>query len=261
MNEDVLATLLRRTPATAELTLYSVLLLIPLGLASGVVAGWREGRLQDHGFRATAFLATSIPPFILAFLLLAMFYVSVNWFPPGRISTLYRFDVVEESFRTITGLLTIDALLNGRPDIAGDALRHLVLPVITLGLTHWATVGRVTRAAMIEELDKEYVTAARGRGLSMQRTVWRHALRNAVLPGLNSIALSAAALVSGVFVVEVVFDFPGVSEVLVQAIGWIPDAAAAVGFAVYSVLMVLPLMLILDIVQALVDPRIREGVS
>jgi peptide/nickel transport system permease protein len=258
---DVLPALLHRTPVTAELTLYSVLLLIPLGLASGVVAGWRKNRLPDHGFRLLAFVATSIPSFILGLLLLAFFYVILKWFPPGRISVSNVFLVTSttSTFKSYTGLLTIDGLLNGQYDIAVDALRHLVLPVITLSLAHWATLGRLTRASMIEELSQDYITAALSRGLSMREAVWRHALRNAILPGLNSSAISMASLFTGVFVVESVFNFHGISELIVIAMAQL-DLPLMLGVTVYSVLIVLPLMFLLDVLQAVVDPRIQEGV-
>jgi peptide/nickel transport system permease protein len=265
MSEDVLAALVKRTPVTVELTLYSVLLFIPIGLISGVVAGWKRGRPIDHGLRLVAFIGTSIPSFIMGLILLAIFYVSLHWFMPGRISIANELDVRSDAFRTITGLLTIDGLLNSRPDITVDALRHLALPVFSLGLAHWGTLMRVTRTTIIEELDKEYVVAAWGRGLPYTLAVWRHALRNAMVPALNSSALSAAALVTGVFVVEIVFSLPGVSKLLTQqapayAFLVAPDVSAMMGFAVYGMLMVLPLMVILDFLQAVIDPRIREGV-
>jgi ABC-type dipeptide/oligopeptide/nickel transport system permease component len=261
LRTDVLEALVVRTPATVELMLYSVLLLVPLGLASGVVAGWRQGRPADYSFRLLAFVATSIPPFILGLMLLGVFYVGLHWFPPGRIDIANSFVVTSPPFNSVTGLLTIDGLLNGRLDISLSAFRHLVLPAITLSLAHWATLGRVTRAAIIEERTKEYITAARGRGLPRQTIIWRHALRNAMIPGLNSTALSAASLVMGVFVVEIVFGFPGVSELATLSWAYTPDAPAAMGFAVYSVLLVLPLMFVLDVIQGVVDPRIREEIA
>ncbi len=269
LREDVLPALLRRTPVTVELTLYSVLVYIPLGLFSGMMAGWKRGRATDHTFRLAAFIATSIPPFILGLVLLSIFYVGLRWFPVGRLGVQQQIAVGMSSFRTYTGLMTIDGLLNNRFDISVDAVRHLVLPVFTLALAHWATLGRVTRTAIIDELDKEYVLAARGRGLSMREATWRHALRNALIPALNSSALSAASLVTGVFVVEVIFSLPGASECMMamrtHAFGsgnvfFTLDMPAMMGFALYGVLAVLPLMLLLDLLQALVDPRIREGV-
>ncbi|MBN1953958.1 MAG: ABC transporter permease [Anaerolineae bacterium] len=257
---DVLEALLERTPPTAELTLYSILFLVPLGIISGGQAAWKRGQAADHGFRLAAFVATSIPPFILGLMLLTIFYAGLNWFPPGRISIAESLEIDAPSFRTITGLLTVDGLLNNRPDITLSAFRHLALPAFTLSMVHWATIGRVTRAAMIEEFSKEYIVAAHGRGLPHQSVVWTHALRNAVVPALNSAALSAAALVMGVFVIEAVFGFPGVSELIVGSMAFAPDTAVAMGFAVYSVLLVLPLMFVFDVLQAVVDPRIRKEV-
>jgi len=260
LRSEVLDALLVRTPATAELTLYSLLLFIPLGLASGAVAGWKRDRLADHGFRLVAFIATSIPPFVLGLVLISIFYVGLHWFLPGRLGTAERLMVGSFSFKTFTGLLTIDGLLNGRPEVSLDAIRHLVLPVVTLSLVHWATLGRVTRAAMIEELGKEYIVAAQARGLPRRQILWGHALRNAIVPGLTSSALSAASLVTGVYVVEAVFGWPGVSRLITISI-WQPDAPLAVGFAVYSVLVVLLVMIPLDVIQAIADPRMREGGS
>lgn len=258
INGEVLPALVRRTPVTAELTLYSVLVLIPLGLISGVIAGWREGTGGDRRFRAIAFAATSIPPFILGLVLLSIFYVGLYWFPPGRTGilelSLQRFS----TFTSYTGLLTVDGLLNGRTDVTVDALRHLALPVFSLSLVHWATLGRVTRAAMIDVKNREYIVAANARGLRPRSLVWRHAFRNALAPALTSSMLSAASLVTGVFVIEVVFNFKGLSELIVLGMGQVPDSALAMGFAVYSVLLVLPLMLVLDLIRVLVDPHFGE---
>jgi peptide/nickel transport system permease protein len=177
------------------------------------------------------------------------------------LGTITGLDLHASSFTSYTGLLTVDGLLNGRLDISLEALRHLVLPVFTLSLAHWATLGRVTRAAMIEELGKEYVVAARSRGLPNRWVIWRHAFRNAAPPALTSTALTAASLVTGVYIIEAVFDFPGVSTLITRGLGYIPDTALAVGFAVYSVLVVLLLMLALDIIQASINPYIREEMT
>lgn len=261
MRADVLETLLARAPITAELTVYSVLTLIPLGLLSGVIAGWRANGRFDRYVGSAAFIGTSVPAFILGLVLLSIFYVGLRWFPPGRTSipelSLQRFS----TFETHTGFLTIDGLLNGRPDITLNAFRHLVLPVFTLSLAHWATLTRIARTSIIEEKGREYIVAARARGLWPRMVLWRHAFRNAMLPALTSSALSAASLVSGVFVVEAIFDMKGMSELIVRGISGTPDAALAMGFAVFSMLLVLPLMLVLDILRALVDPRIREGIG
>ncbi|MBN2115041.1 MAG: ABC transporter permease [Anaerolineales bacterium] len=260
LNEYVLPSLLRRTPATLELAFYSLSVLIPLGLVSGVTAGWRRSGTFDRGFRLLAFLSTSTPPFILAIILLSIFYINLNWFAPGRIDMGYRFEISDGAFVSFTGMLTIDSLLNGRPDILGSAVRHLVMPVFTLSIYHWATLGRVTRVSILGEEKKEYVIAAKARGIVERKVVWKHVFRNTLTPSLTSMTLSATSIVTGVFVAEIIFDIKGISGVIVRSMSGIPDAPAALGFAVYSVIMVLLLMFFLDVAQAILDPRVREGV-
>jgi ABC-type dipeptide/oligopeptide/nickel transport system permease component len=260
LNEDVLTSLLRRTPTTVELTLYSLLVFIPLGIVSGAVAAGSVHKRKDAVLQISAFIATAMPPFILALFLISIFYAGLKWFPPDRVSSAISFAIQADSFHSYTGLVTIDGLLNGRLDVTLDALRHLVLPVFTLSLFHWATLQRITRASMLDEFSKEYLLAAKARGISHRRAVWHHALHNVFSPVLTSSMLSAASLLTGVFVVEIIYNYPGVSYVITQGITTIPDAPAAVGFAVYSILAVLALMFILDVIQAWLDPRYREGI-
>jgi peptide/nickel transport system permease protein len=257
----ILPALLARVPATAELALYTSLFFIPLGLISGMIAARRHGGPADTAFRFSAFVGTSVPPFILGLWLLSVFYVAVRWFPPERIGQASSLMIASGEFRHYTGLLTVDGLLNGAPGITLDALRHLVLPVLTLSLSHWATLGRLARGSLLEEMEKSYVLAARARGVPERRVVWRHAFRNAIVPALNSTALSAASIITGIYVVEVIFDFNGVAELVVRSVSATPDVGLATGFAVFSVLLVLPVMFALDVIQALLDPRIREGVA
>jgi peptide/nickel transport system permease protein len=234
---------------------------------SGVFAGWRHGRWFDHGFRLTAFVATSIPPFIMGFVFIAVFYVGLRWFPLGRFSPAVSIAVNASNFHHYTGLVTLDGFLNRRPDISLDAFHHLVMPVITLSLLHWATLSRITRAMMVEELDKDYVIAARARGLTNRLILWRHTFRNVLSPALASMALSTASLITGVYVVEVIFGLHGVSELFIRSIQFSNsgqfnlDAPAAMGFAVYSVLIVLILLLVFDVMQIAVDPWARKGVG
>jgi ABC-type dipeptide/oligopeptide/nickel transport system permease component len=258
LGEDVLPALIRRTPATAELTLYSLLLFIPLGLVAGVVSGWKQRGMVDNSFRLAAFVATSFPPFILAILLIAVFYVRLGWFAPLRLNTVFALNLPRQGFIQYTGMYTIDGLLNNRLDVTWEAFRHLVLPVITLSLFHWATLGRITRSAIIAERRKEYIVASRARGATERMLMWKHAFRNTLAPSLTSLALSAASLVTGVFVVEIIFSYIGVSDLIVKSMLGIPDPAAALGFSVYSVLIVLTLMFITDILLVVFDPRVRE---
>jgi len=252
----------RRIPVTLELTLFAVLLFIPLGIVSGVLASrYHRGRV-DHSFRATAFIATSVPPFILGLMMISVFYVGLHWFAPGRLSSSIEAIARSAAFHPFTGFMTVDGVLNGRLDVTADALLHLVMPVVVVAALPWATVARVTRAGMIEESGKEYAIAAQARGVSQRAIVWRHTLRNTLSPALTAGALSAATLVTGIYVAEIIFNFKGVSELIGGAVQTHAlDIAAALGFAVYSVVLVLVIMLLLDILQAILDPRLRERID
>lgn len=170
------------------------------------------------------------------------------------------------TFRHVTGFLTVDGLLNGRADITIDAFRRLVLPVFTLSLAHWATLGRVTRVSIMNEVGKEYLLAAKARGLRQGSIVWRHAFRNVLAPALTTTYLSITTLITGVFVIEIIFNYKGISELVTKGITGstfigpvaVPDTPLAMGFAIYSSLLVVPIMLLLDVFKAAIDPRIRE---
>ena len=260
LGEDVLPALIRRTPVSAELALYSIIAFIPLGLLSGVGAGAKKDSRRDMRFRLGAFIGISIPTFVLALMLMSIFYVGLHWFPPERLGFHSSQLVMSEAFHKYTGLLTIDGLLNGHPEITLEALQHLVLPVFTLSLAYWGLLGRVARSAVIEEQLKEYVTAARARGIGERAIVWKHIFRNALTPVLTSSMLSAAALFTSVFVVEIIFSFRGVSSLVVASFTYTPDAPTLLGFAVYSVIVVILLMLFLDLLMAILDPRVREEI-
>jgi peptide/nickel transport system permease protein len=255
----VLEAIINRSPVTAELTLYSILVFFPLGILSGVIAGARQNKMADHGFRFSAYIATSLPPVILAMVLLSVFYVNLSWFAPERSGMTTYLLIGSDEFRQITGLLTIDGLLNGRPDVTLDALRHLAMPVFTLTLVHWATLARITRTAIIDVKHQDYVVAARARGVPENQITWRHMLPNAIAPGLASSALSSASLVTGVYVVEIIYNFHGISEIATKSLQFVPDASTALGFSIFSVMVVLLLMNCLDVVQKLMDPRTAHG--
>ncbi len=262
LRTDVLEYLNLHMPVTAEITLYSLLIFILFGILGGVWASQRRARASDTGFRFLAFSATSIPSFILALWMISFFYVGLKWFAPGRLSDPIARLVASTDFHTYTGLITIDGLLNGRWDVTLDAFKHLVMPVITVSALHWATLSRVTRAAMIDEAHKDYVLAAQARGIPQRSIVWRHMLRNSIVPALTSSVLSAASLLGGVYIVEIIFGIHGVSQLITASLAQgIPDAPAALGFTVYNVIAVLLLMFVLDVLQAIVDPRIREKIQ
>lgn len=260
MQQDVVEIIASRSPVTIELTLFTLLSFIPIGLFSGVRAAQKHHRWADKAFRFSAFSATSIPPFILGILLLGIFYISLGWFPPERLSTALTAVLYSSEYHSYTGILTVDGLLNGRPDLSLDALRHLVLPVVSLGVLHWATLGRVARVTAIDEFNKHYVTAGRAHGIPDRQITWKHVLRNILTPALANSALSAASLFTGVIVIEKTFNLKGVSD-MALSITSIPDMCAVMGFAVYSTLVVLAVMLFFDLLQAIFDPRVQMGVN
>lgn len=257
-NADVLTLLTQRAPVSAELAFYALILLFPTALLSGLIAGWFAGGRFDSGYRTVAFLGTSIPSFILGLFLLSIFYVGLYWFPPGR-TGFYDLFSPSSSFVSYTGFITVDGLLNGRLDVTVDAARRLVLPVFTLSVLHWATISRVTRVSVIEERNKDYIVSAKARGLYRRTIVGRHVMRNSLLPALTTGVLSAAAIITGVFIVERVFNIKGLSELITHGFYGAPDAPLTLGFAVFSTLLVIPIMFVLDIFKGIADPRLREG--
>ena len=258
LQEDVFVGLVRRLPATLELTFYAMLIYLPLGLISGVLSGTRRKSTADRLFRIAAFVATSLTPMILSIIMMIVFYISLRWFAPGRLSSAYAPLAAAESFRSYTGFLTIDGLLNKNPKLTLDALRHLAMPALTIAFAQWGILGRITRATIIEENQRDYITAGRARGLKERTLAWRYALGNAAAPVLTHTMLSAASLMTNVFIVEIIFNYPGLSSIGVKTLAFIPDASSAMGFAIFSTILVLIITTSLDFLKVVVDPRLRE---
>jgi peptide/nickel transport system permease protein len=261
IESKVLPALKARLPVTLELIFFALIIQIPLGLLAGVWSARRKNSPVDAATRMVAFVATAFPDFILAIILLSIFYISLHWFPPERLSITNHLFIQTPQFKTITGFLSIDGFLNKRGDISLDALRHLLLPVFTLSFTHWATLARITRTHLLEELDKEYILAAHSRGIKERSVIWKHAFRNILGPTLNSSALSAAALVTSAFVVEKIFNLKGISDLITRYGPLVPDSAAVLGFGITSTILVLGIMFVLDILQAMLLPQFKEEID
>jgi peptide/nickel transport system permease protein len=262
LHADVFDVLAVRSPATLELTLYSILIYIPLGLVLGAFIAWRREGIVDRLVRAFSFMFTAIPPFILGFVMIAIIYVQMGFLDLSRIGYAEKTILQGSEFWPATGLITVDGILNFRFDIAWQAVRHLAMPLTTLVAFYLATLVLVTRASVTEELQKEYVLLAKGLGLNDTKILFTYALRNAMLPGLTHSALTAAQLITGVYVVEAIFNWHGVSEIITQSMGiGLPDVNLALCFCVYNVIVVLSIVFILDLLQGVVDPRVRLGVE
>jgi ABC-type dipeptide/oligopeptide/nickel transport system permease component len=247
---DVRAGLAQRFPATFELAVMAMLFALLVGIPAGVLAALNRGRLLDTALMIGALSGVSFPVFWLAILLIYVFAVNLGWFPPsGRLD-------VSLSFQPITGLYVLDGLLRGRPDIAWDALRHLVLPGIALGTIPLAIVVRMTRSAMLEVLGQDYVRTARAKGLQPRVVVNKHALRNALLPVVTVVGLSFGSLLSGAILTETVFSWPGIGR-------WIYDAIAArdypiiQGGVIFVAFVFVVVNLLVDLSYAFIDPRIQ----
>jgi len=243
-------------PATLELGMYSFACILALGIWLGTAAAVNKDRALDHLSRFTSISGASLPTFVWALLLLMVFYGHFGWFPPGRLSLDADLYVRGGQFHAYTGLMTIDALLNGQWWIFWDAVRHLVLPVATLTYYLTAVLVRITRSSMLETLRTDYVRTAEAKGLSHHVVIDKHARRNAMIPVITLGSLLFVGLLSGVVITETVFNLPGIGRWGVGASQQL-DIPAVTGFAlVFAGLLVLA-NLCADVLYAVVDPRIR----
>ena len=254
-SQPVLEGLLYRAPASAELALAAMVPAVIMTLALGSWASRHQGRLPDHVVRAAAFVGWAFPSFALALILMTVLYAWLGWFPPERLSTWARRLVEAEGFRAYTGMHTVDALLNGNLEVFLDAVRHLVLPGVALALAQWALLTRILRSALLDALRQDYITTARAKGASERRVVNLHARRNAILPVISAGGVAVSLLISGVVVIETVFNINGVGRAATEAI-LSTDVPAVVGFTIFTCLVTVLASLVTDVIYALVDPRV-----
>ena len=241
----------RYFPATMELATVAILIGIALGVPAGVLAASRRGRWPDHLVRVVSLLGYSTPAFWLAMIVLLVFYANLGWAAgPGRIDVYY-----EDIVAPVTGLLLFDAALDGEWAILGNALSHLALPALVLGSFSVAYIARMTRSLMVEQLGQEYVLAARAKGMSEARVVWRHALANAAVPLVTVVALSYGALLEGSVLTETVFAWPGLGSYMTNSL-LNADMNAVLGSTLVIGVVFLGLNLIADLLYTLLDPRV-----
>lgn len=245
-------------PATLELAIFSMLIAVGLGVLLGVRAARTYNSVQDHSLRAFGIITYAIPVFFLGMIFQLVFGIYLHWFPTGgRI-----FPTMQPSGLTIgglhlsTGLYTIDSLLEGNIFKFGQALRYLALPSLTLGLVLCGIFLRLTRTNMLETLRLDYVTAARARGLREGTVTYGYALRTAFLPVLTMMGLQFATLLGGAILTETTFSWPGLGRYIVERINF-RDYTAIQGAVVFFGLLVALVSLIVDILYAFLDPRIR----
>jgi peptide/nickel transport system permease protein len=254
--QPVLEGLLQRTPATIELTLFAMIPAFALAITFGSLAATHRDRIPDHVVRAAAVVGWAFPPFILALILINVFYAWTGWFPPERMSIWASIVVKSEDFHIYTRLLTVDALLNSNLPIFWDAIRHMVLPGISLALVQWALLMRIMRASLLDVLNQEYITTARAKGVHEQQVLRYHARPNALLPVISTGSVVTSMLITWIVVIEVVFGFNGVGRGAFEAIANL-EVQVAVGFAILSCMTVVLASLLADVLYMVVDPRIR----
>ncbi|MDP9364802.1 MAG: ABC transporter permease [Chloroflexota bacterium] len=243
----------QRVPATVELTLYAMAFAVLVGAPLGILSAVRHDRWPDHVARFVTLIGTSVPVFWLGLLLLYVFFYRLNWLPgPGRL------DVGMRPPATVTGLVTVDALLVGDWDVLRAALRRLVLPAIVLGSYAMGIIARMLRSSLLAALGDDYVRTARAKGLVERRVVAGHALRNALIPTVTVLGLTVASLLAGAVLTETIFSWPGLGSFAVDAALKL-DYPGLLGVTLVVAVVYVLVNLLVDIVYGILDPRIRAA--
>jgi peptide/nickel transport system permease protein len=250
--------LARLFPATAELALLSIIPVVGGGIWLGTLAALHHNRPVDHLLRLFSMISRAFPSFVFGLIALMLLYGKLGLFPPGRLSPWASDVVASAAFHRYTGMNTVDAILNLNGPLFLDALRHLFLPVLILAAQSWAMLLRIMRSSMLETLRQEYVTTARAKGLLERIVIRRHARRNALLPLVTVSGLWLAYLLGGVVVVETVFNYNGIGRFAATAAQHL-DFPAVMGFTLFSAALLLLINLVVDVLYAFLDPRVRLG--
>jgi peptide/nickel transport system permease protein len=246
-------------PATVELALFATPLIILGGIFLGTKAAAHKDKPIDHATRFGAIIGWSLPTFWFGLILLMVFYGFFSGLlPPERLGTEMSIVVHSEEFTRYTSVNTIDAILNGNVRVLADSLRHLVLPVITLTVVNIAFIMRLMRSSMLESLGKGYILTARAKGLDERTVVNKHARRNALIPVLTVSGYLFAAIVNGVVITESIFAFKGLGWWAWQSAIRL-DIPSVLGFALFSAVLFVLTNLVVDLLYARLDPRVRLG--
>ncbi len=248
--QPVIDLVLERLPASLELALYATLMAVIVGIPLGIWAAARPNSIVDTLASFGGFFGISMPNFWLGIMLILIFAGQLNLLPSGG-----RMSWGDEIPR-LTGFLTVDAVLQGRWGELRLAFVHLLLPTVVLGTAMTGIIMQLTRASMLENLAEDYVMTARAKGVRARTILWLHAFRNALVSVITIIGLEFGALLSGAIIVETIFSWPGIGQLLIQGIG-ARDLPLITGLVIiYTALFVL-LNLLIDVLYTIVDPRIR----
>ncbi len=244
---------LPKLAATMELAVSAALVAVALGIALGTFAGARRNRLPDHLTRIFSISGAAMPLFWFAILLLIVFWVGLGWFPNGRSTP-----EIHASIAHPTNIYTLDALLAGDFAAFRDAVWHLVLPAVTLGYGATAIIARMMRSSLVEELQEDYVDAARAKGLPERLVLRRHARRNALIPTVTVIGLSFGFLLQGSVVAEIIFQWPGLGKWMADSV-LRGDQATIMAYVLFTSVLFLVVNLAVDVVYAYLDRRVVLG--
>jgi peptide/nickel transport system permease protein len=242
--------LLTRLPATLELTTFAMLIAILVGIPVGVISAVRQYSLLDKSTSVLALTGISMPIFWLAMILVVIFGVNLELLPfPGRLDPT-------TGITAITGFVLVDSLLT--LNFAGfwDGLLHLIMPALALATIPMAVIMRMTRSSMLEVMNEDYVRTARAKGVVPWRVIFKHALRNAMLPTITVIGLQVGLLMVGAIITETIFSWPGIGLYTYTSISS-RDYASIQGVVLYGALLFVLINLLVDILYAILDPRVR----
>ncbi len=246
----VTAELLARFPATLELTAFAMFVAVLVGVPVGVISAVKQYSWLDKITSVLALTGISMPIFWLAMILIVIFGVNLELLPfPGRLGT-------DTAITAITGLVLVDSLLT--LNFAGfwEGILYLIMPAIALGAAPMAVVVRMTRSSMLEVMGEDYVRTARAKGLVPWRVVFKHALRNAMLPTVTVIGLQVGLLMGGAVITETIFSWPGVGQIAYESI-YRRDYAMIQGVVLYAAALFVLVNLLVDVLYAVLDPRVR----
>lgn len=243
-------TLALRFPATIELALTSMLLAVLVGVPIGIISAARRNSLLDNVSMVGSLIGVSMPIFWLGLMEIILFAVILQWLPSGsRIGTAY-------NIQPVTRLLLIDTLLQGNLDAFISAARHLIMPTIALATIPTAIIARMTRSSMLDTLQEDYIRTAHAKGLSERVVLYRHALKNAMLPVITIIGLQTGNLLAGAVITETIFSWPGIGKWVYDAILG-RDYPIVQGVTLLIAIMFVFINLLVDLSYAYLDPRIK----
>ncbi|HXQ92472.1 MAG TPA: ABC transporter permease, partial [Nitrososphaerales archaeon] len=238
-------------PRTLELTFVAMGITIILGIFTGAFAAAHQERAGDHTVRVAYLLSWSMPPFLVALLLQFFLAYNNHIFPPSQLA-----DPALTLPHEITGLLSIDALIDGDYTFFYSSVLHLILPAIALALISFGLITRIMRSSMLENLRSDFVRTAIMKGVGERRATYVHALKNSLIPVITVISLTFAYLIAGSIVIEEIFSYEGMGYLITQSL-YNYDYPTLIGSVIVITISVIIINLIADVLYAAVDPRVR----